>query len=382
MHLDTRTLLLVMWLNVTVMSMALFVGVGRNTKTGLRAWNAALIIQMLAWALFIAGMEPIHKWLIVVSVGLLSGSLVAMYITVQRFVGQPVNRWFVGLTPPLVAISHEWVFEDFALRVAHINLILCAQMFWLAWQVLRQREVDADGCRWRALAGGSFVVSGLFVLARAGLVIIAPEEFPRFDQDHWLHVAGLLVNNASLTAGTLAFLLAHRDVSEQALQRLATTDPLTGLHNRRWVEERGEAHLNLAKRHQQPMAVMMIDIDHFKRVNDTHGHQVGDAVLRCFGQILQRVARDTDLVARLGGEEFAVLFPMSSMQAARELDARLRATLAVEMTKELGWFVTYSAGCTQPTKPTDTLQTLFARADELLYQAKHHGRNQTNWSSD
>ena len=95
MSLDTRTLLFVMWLNVTVMSIALFVGVGRGTKTGLRAWNASLLIQMLAWALFIVGMEPISKWWLVASVGLLSASLCAMYITVQRFSDETVNVWFV-----------------------------------------------------------------------------------------------------------------------------------------------------------------------------------------------------------------------------------------------------------------------------------------------
>lgn len=381
MHLDTRTLLIVMWLNVTVMSLALFVGVGRQTKTGLRAWNAALLIQMLAWALFVVGVEPVRKWPIVLSVGLLSASLVAMYITVQRFLHQPVNPWFVWGMPPMVALTHAWVFDDFAVRVAHINLILCAQMFWLAWQVWRIPPDETPGCRWRMLAGLSFLVSGLFVLARAMLVIVAPEAFPRFDQDHWLHIVGLLVNNASLTAGTLAFLLAHRDVAEQALQRMATTDPLTGLHNRRWMEERGGEHLSLSKRHQQPLAVLLIDIDHFKQVNDTHGHAMGDAVLQCFAKVLQSVVRDTDLVARFGGEEFAVLMPMSGVSAAKELDTRLRAALAQDMTAALGWAVTYSAGCARPQHPDDTLQTMFARADGLLYQAKHQGRNQTQWPS-
>lgn len=376
MSLDTRTLLFVMWLNVTVMSIALFVGVGRGTKTGLRAWNASLLIQMLAWALFIVGMEPISKWWLVASVGLLSASLCAMYITVQRFSDETVNVWFVWGWPPVVSLTHAWVFEDFAIRVAHINLILCAQMFCLAWAVLRRRPCGVCISKWQVLAGASFLLSGLFVLGRAGLVLVAPEAFPRFDQQHWLHVLGLLVNNASLTAGTLAFLLAHRDLSEQALQRMATSDPLTGLHNRRWLEERGVDHVNLARRHGYPLTVMLIDIDYFKQVNDTKGHPVGDEVLKIFGRVLSSSARDTDLVARYGGEEFAVLMPLSDAEAATELDARLRQALSVQMTEELGWSVTFSAGCASMHSGEDNLLSMISRADALLYQAKHAGRNQ------
>lgn len=82
-------------------------------------------------------------------------------------------------------------------------------------------------------------MSGALVLGRALLVLIAPESYPNFDDGHWLSVVGLLINNTSLTIGTLAFLLAHRDEAEQELKRMATTDALTGLHNRHWLEERG-----------------------------------------------------------------------------------------------------------------------------------------------
>lgn len=376
MHLDTKTLLFVMWLNVTMMSGALWLGVGRSVKSGLSAWNAALLIQMAAWALFIAGMSPVNKWLIVVSVGLLSASLCAMYVTVQRFLDLAINHWYVWAVPVLTALSHAWVFEDFALRVAHINLILCAQMLWLAWRVLSPSGNTASG-RWRWLAGASFAMSGAFVLGRALLVLLAPERFPGFEQDHWLHVLGLLVNNVSLTVGTLAFLLAHRDEAEQELKHLATTDALTGLHNRHWLTERGDDYVRLAARYGQALSLVMLDIDHFKRINDERGHPGGDKVLVRFASVLQSVTRDADLVARYGGEEFCMVLPMTDQAAAVELDARLRAALSKASLNELGFLVTYSAGIVQLSDQDRTVHDLIKRADAALYRAKHAGRNQS-----
>lgn len=376
MHLDTNTLLFVMWLNVTMMSAALWLGVGRSVRSGLKAWNASLLIQMVGWALFIAGMRPLNKWLIVLSIGLLCGSLSAMYVTVQRFTHRPVSWSYVWGAPVLAAATHAMVFDDFATRVAHINLIMCAQMLWLAWRLLGPGQY-AGGCRWRWLAGSSFLLSGLFVLGRALLVLIAPERYPRFDEDHWLSVVGLLVNNGSLTVGTLGFLLAHRDEAEQELKRMATTDALTGLHNRHWLEERGADHLSLARRYDQPLTVIMMDLDYFKGINDTHGHVIGDRVLQAFAQRLREVGRDADLIARYGGEEFCVLLPLSAPEAALELDQRLRQVIHDELPDELGFAVTYSAGVAQLARNLLTLSELFACADRALYQAKHAGRNRT-----
>ena len=378
MHLDTTTLLFVMWLNVTMMSAALWLGVGRTSQTGLRAWNAGLLIQMVAWGVFIAGMTPISKGLLSISVGLLCASLSAMYITVQHFLHRKVNWIYVWAVPPLVAVTHPLVFDNFVARIVHINLILCAQMLLLAWRLLVPVQAGGQavqGCRWRWLAGASFVLSGVLVLGRALLVLIAPESYPRFDGAHWLNVVGLLINNTSLTIGTLAFLLAHRDEAEQELKRMATTDALTGLHNRHWLEERGADHLSLAQRYQHPLTAMMVDIDHFKGINDGHGHLVGDRVLAAFAQALQSVGRDADLIARYGGEEFCVLLPMSGPDAASELEQRLRAYVKEVLPAKVGFEVTYSAGIAQWRPGLLTLNDLFGLADAALYEAKRTGRN-------
>lgn len=375
MHLDTTTLLFVMWLNVTMMSAALWLGVERTSQTGLRAWNAGLLIQMVAWGVFIAGMRPISKGLLSISVGLLCASLSAMYITVQHFMHRKVNWVYVWAVPPLVALTHPLVFDNFVARIVHINLILCAQMLLLAWRLLLPSASFEPGCRWRWLAGASFVMSGALVLGRALLVLIAPQSYPHFDEGHWLSVVGLLINNTSLTIGTLAFLLAHRDEAEQELKRMATTDALTGLRNRHWLEERGADHLSLAQRYQQPLTAMMVDIDHFKSINDERGHVMGDQVLAAFGQALQSVGRDADLMARYGGEEFCILLPMSGPDAALELEQRLRAYVKDVLPSKVGFAVTYSAGVAPWHPGLLTLNDLFGLADAALYEAKRAGRD-------
>jgi eukaryotic-like serine/threonine-protein kinase len=160
------------------------------------------------------------------------------------------------------------------------------------------------------------------------------------------------------------------------VQRLATTDGLTGIANRRHFTELAQRHLSAAQRNHRPMSALMLDIDHFKRVNDTYGHATGDEVIKTVARILATVFRDHDVVGRLGGEEFAAVMPEMHGDPA-EAAERLRA--AVEAAVSLGnqgpVSVTISAGLAE-LKPDDTLDTLLHRADEALYRAKQQGRNQ------
>lgn len=156
------------------------------------------------------------------------------------------------------------------------------------------------------------------------------------------------------------------------LERLATTDALTGLVNRRRFLERVDETAAAAVRYQHPAALLMIDIDHFKAVNDTYGHPRGDAVLVEVAERLVSRARNVDVVGRLGGEEFAVLLPNTELDGARELAEGLRVAIASAPFEEVGE-VTISIGVTAlggdvPRSMSD--------ADKALYDAKEGGRNQ------
>jgi diguanylate cyclase (GGDEF)-like protein len=161
------------------------------------------------------------------------------------------------------------------------------------------------------------------------------------------------------------------------IQRLAITDELTGLYNRRGIMELGQREFERAARHNRPLSVVLIDIDHFKNVNDSHGHAAGDQVLRVMGEQCRRHVRGTDLVGRFGGEELLLLLPETKIKAAYEAAERLRKLIEeMEVQREQSKIkVTISLGVAERKGNMEELAELIHRADEALYAAKEGGRN-------
>ncbi|AVF05314.1 MULTISPECIES: PleD family two-component system response regulator [Devosia] len=159
---------------------------------------------------------------------------------------------------------------------------------------------------------------------------------------------------------------------------LAVTDELTGLYNRRYFDRHLNVMLSKAQEQDRDIALMILDIDHFKAVNDNHGHDVGDAVLREFAARLRRNIRGVDLACRFGGEEFVVLMPDTDTGQAEAVAERVRQSM-VEKPFEVGptrpLSVTVSAGVALKESQADTPETLVKRADVALYRAKREGRN-------
>ncbi len=170
----------------------------------------------------------------------------------------------------------------------------------------------------------------------------------------------------------------------QALEEQATTDGLTGLVNHRTFQERFSAMLGRADRHKFPVSLILTDIDHFKKVNDTHGHPVGDEVLRRVASILGASARKIDIVARYGGEEFAIVLEATDRAGARQLAERIRADVAKQQFKSAkgNFEVTLSLGVASYPEDATAKEVVIARADESLYAAKHGGRNRTVCAAD
>ena len=169
---------------------------------------------------------------------------------------------------------------------------------------------------------------------------------------------------------------------QQQYRRHASHDALTGLHNRRWMEEVLPRQLHRSAMKREPLTLIMLDVDRFKRFNDTHGHQAGDFVLFAVAQVLSTRFRPTDLVARYGGEEFTVMLPGASLDAA--VAAAERARKAVSQTelilpdKTRLPSVTVSLGVAEH-KGDQSLAELVGAADRALYRAKETGRNRTCW---
>jgi diguanylate cyclase (GGDEF)-like protein len=178
----------------------------------------------------------------------------------------------------------------------------------------------------------------------------------------------------------MAYLIERGDdeaaALRQALATQATTDELTGLGNRRKLIEDGGRDVALATRHDHPLSVLLLDLDHFKRVNDTWGHGAGDDVLRAVAGALRDELRRTDLAVRWGGEEFLVLLPMVDLSRAHAVGERLRARVAkLEVPSSDGTVsVTTSVGVASRQRGDD-LMDMVGRADSALYEAKTRGRN-------
>lgn len=167
---------------------------------------------------------------------------------------------------------------------------------------------------------------------------------------------------------------------EQARDRaelLARTDVLTGTLNRRAFFERGESEVERGLRYNTPLSVLMIDLDHFKSINDNHGHAVGDTVLVAAADLLRSMMRNVDVIGRIGGEEFAVLLPYAELQTAAKLAERLRQALeGLEIAvADLSIHITASFGVATVNVANESLDGALKRADAALYRAKESGRN-------
>lgn len=172
-----------------------------------------------------------------------------------------------------------------------------------------------------------------------------------------------------------------RDQLEKAysqLESLVSTDYLTGISNRRHLFQLGEKEFSRARRYHRPLSVLMLDLDHFKKINDTYGHDIGDETLKVVARTIKDCLRSVDGFGRFGGEEFVVFLPETEIEAAGKVGDRIRQAIAamsiqIEQTTVQ---VTISVGVATMTEQDQALYHILKRADRALFQAKHQGRNQ------
>jgi diguanylate cyclase (GGDEF)-like protein len=201
------------------------------------------------------------------------------------------------------------------------------------------------------------------------------------------HLLWQLVERSHAFAKNLLVVLSERVRSDneyiasslgvlRQAERNAVTDPLTGLGNRRWMADMFERELTRAELDSRPLCLMVIDIDHFKQFNDRYGHICGDRALVAVGAALREYLRPTDLIARFGGDEFAVLLPSLELEQALQTAERLRQRIAAVSPESLSDAITVSIGITSRLV-NDDVSSLLHRADAALYDAKALGRNRT-----
>ncbi|MFO7729025.1 MAG: GGDEF domain-containing protein [Desulfonatronovibrio sp.] len=188
------------------------------------------------------------------------------------------------------------------------------------------------------------------------------------------------ITELKITQNKLSEAHAELAIKNKEMERLSTTDSLTGINNRYKMQEIIDAELARTIRHGGSLALFFLDIDHFKFVNDTYGHQVGDDILRDFVKLVSTNIRKSDFMGRWGGEEFLVLCPETDLNQAEITANKLRQSISRHIFPVAGK-VTSSFGVTV-SQPEDTVEKMVARADKALYMAKESGRNRVEVETD
>ncbi len=230
------------------------------------------------------------------------------------------------------------------------------------------------------------IMTFLFYLILVPMVYLGIGEW---DNGFWNRTAFLRFFVASLTVVYTAYFFESSSVAAyqtildirikeksylNKLENLSVTDQLTGLHNRRYFDEHFKLERKKVSRYNKMLCLIMIDIDHFKLVNDKYGHQIGDEVLKEFSKLLRRNLRNTDVLSRWGGEEFIVLLPETSLSNGLLIAEKIRGVVAGHIFNKVGK-ITASFGISEVTSRMNSNREAIHLADQALYQAKHQGRN-------
>jgi diguanylate cyclase (GGDEF)-like protein len=379
MHLDIATLLFAMTVCMVTMAVALPAVMGQVDKPA-RLAQAGVVVQGVAWALLLlsglaAGGSMTDRTLSTLAMAGITGGLALNAAAFDLWCGRSPEMRMPILIAVVLPLGYGLGFSSYPFRVGWANALLTLQMALVVAAVWR-KPVVAVG-KWRWLLVVSLLAQMVVTLWRGVLGAFFTESYPTFLHPHPVNYAFAVLANGTTVLSLMGVLLAHRDEAARELERLATLDGLTGVLNRRAWMTRAATEMAVSLRYAHSLAVLMIDLDHFKRINDSHGHEAGDRALAFIGRALQAAVRPGDLVGRYGGEEFCVLMTHADLAAANAFDARVRAYLGEVAERELGFPLAYSAGIAMRDSPQDTLAGMLRRADAKLYGAKAQGRSRT-----
>ena len=351
-----------------------FAGQG-GRPAALSTWNGARLVQAAGWLLLAIGATgvvpeglalPVAYTLVFGGVAWEAG---AAWERAGRLHWRRVTLPALGVA--IVAFVLCWLIDPIGLRAVAASLVLGGFYLSLAAALARDWAGASMLQRFLALATG---LLALVVGARGALVLLAPAGWGWMSNDmlRQLH-SGALYLLALL--GGFGWLLLGREREQAELARLEVVDPLTDVPNRRGFFQALAPWMALARRPGQPTALVVFDLDHFKRINDGYGHPAGDVVLAHLAGTCKHQLRDSDLLGRLVGVEFAILLPRTNLDDATMVAERMRAAIESERVKTERALISLSASFVVTTiRPDDSTDTLLALADEALRVAKKAGR--------
>ena len=372
--LDVRSIILIAGIMSLLMAIALHF-MKRNYPSsikGLAEWAAAPMILFVATLLFAARGAIPNLFSIVLANLLLFGGASLLYFGSQRFfgVGPSIPLWS-GLAA-LVLLPIAWfalIEPHHGIRVALIASFMASLAFAHARLILSSGPHTFS----TYFAGAAQLLLAFAQTSRFFVSFDLPAGDAIFDNSSSSQASYVAIYAFAILAGTIGMILMATDRLRGELEHLATHDSLTGALNRRALIDACELELARCRRNHGVMALLLIDLDHFKAINDTHGHPVGDRVLIDFVARVKSLLRQPDRLGRFGGEEFVALLPETPLNEARVVAERLRAMIEAK-TEDLPP-CTVSIGVTVSRSDDAGLDEIISRADAALYQAKHAGRN-------
>ena len=372
---DVRTVLALTALNLFAVAAAMSLVMGKNLSPAARAARASLVVQAWGWTAIVASD---FVWDMPLSVlAIVCGGVANWYMfqALSHWLGPRPFKHFMLAALVMMPLGYALSFDSYPVRVGWANGWLATQFAMLFCAAAWAPDANPKSWGWRALLLVCYASMAVLTAGRGILGAWFTELYPTFITPHPINVAAQVAANICLVLTMVAVLVAWRREVELTLEEQADTDPLTNLLNRRGWMRQAETSLAQARRHGWNVAVLMLDLDHFKHVNDVYGHEVGDRVLRLLGRAVRHCLRDTDSSGRIGGEEFVLLLPHVDKATAVVLDQRLRETFRRLAVDHLKLDLNFSSGLVvfDPSS-TDALKKALIQADGAMYQAKANGR--------
>lgn len=371
----TPTLFACVALVATIMAFCLILVGQFNQRDGLLTIGFGLLAHALAYVGYtLYGHAPL--WLTYGAANTLLAVALAFYgASVFRIVELPVSWWRIFAPAALMLVLMASLIDTLEPRMLAATLVLMVQCALIIYWT--RRYIPAQGrARMLLIIGSSISLIGLGM--RVVAIIGGGAAEMRYDVSNLKQTISVSIGTFTAMMISLGLVLLAKERSESLFQRLALRDVLTGILNRRAVLEQFSKELERARRDASYLAVAMVDIDHFKQINDVHGHLAGDEVIcHCVNHLTQRI-RESDSIGRYGGEEFLLLLPRTSPENAMAVLDALRASV-VESPARFGEAIislriSIGVCCVVPDE-RDTTASLLARADAALYEAKGLGRN-------
>ncbi|MGE5096275.1 MAG: GGDEF domain-containing protein [Betaproteobacteria bacterium] len=372
---DLRTVLVLLAITDLAIAAAVWIGASRRLGDGLSHWAAALVVRALACGVYASGATPEGGVLA------LGSALAALSVTLQAgalgaYDRRPLPVWVHTAVIAVIAAPFPLLLDEPALALLFGGMMF-GTLFAATAAIASHMRAPRHSSARKLLAWSLGIAAGaLYLRALAAMLNAAPPGAEAASGG--IAGASLLVLFASCIVASFGFLMLHKERAEAEALRLATMDPLTGAYNRRTFHEIAERELSRARRGGHPLSIVMVDIDHFRQVNERHGHRVGDTMLQRVAELIRSALRKEDMLVRFGGEEFLVLLPDVPGPGAVVVAGRIRRTVANQpiIVGDATVPVTVSIGvAARLDEGPESIEGLLARADSALALAKQRGRN-------